>query len=203
MPTTTILHTSTVEAPKTAGSSFGVGTKNHSTASLSQKSTTTTPEVLSLVGSGLPTPQVKNESVDIPMANLSKRVSPTGLESTSVAEEAPQMSTLQEKMYLGALCYCLFVAGWNDGTIGPLLPRIQDYYNIGYTVVSILFVTGCMGVLCGATCNVYLSDKLGFGKLITAAAALQILTYAAMSPAPPFGVLCFIYFVNGFALSLQ
>lgn len=24
-----------------------------------------------------------------------------------------------------------------------------------------------------------------------------------MAPAPPFGVFCFIYFVNGFALSLQ
>ncbi|KAG6900372.1 hypothetical protein C0993_011722 [Termitomyces sp. T159_Od127] len=30
---------------------------------------------------------------------------------------------------LVALCMSLFLAGWNDGTTGPLLPRIQSVYN--------------------------------------------------------------------------
>jgi len=29
-----------------------------------------------------------------------------------------------------ALCWTLFLAGWNDGTTGPLLPRIQLVYNV-------------------------------------------------------------------------
>jgi hypothetical protein len=28
------------------------------------------------------------------------------------------------------LCFALFLAGWNDGTTGPLIPRIQRYYNV-------------------------------------------------------------------------
>lgn len=28
------------------------------------------------------------------------------------------------------LCIALFLAGWNDGTSGPLIPRIQRYYNV-------------------------------------------------------------------------
>ena len=28
------------------------------------------------------------------------------------------------------LCSCLFVEGWNDGSTGPLLPRIQDRYHV-------------------------------------------------------------------------
>lgn len=31
---------------------------------------------------------------------------------------------------LTALCMSLFLAGWNDGTTGPLLPRIQSVYNV-------------------------------------------------------------------------
>lgn len=29
-----------------------------------------------------------------------------------------------------ALAWCFYLNGWNDGTIGPLLPRIQEYYNV-------------------------------------------------------------------------
>jgi len=28
------------------------------------------------------------------------------------------------------LCWTLFLAGWNDGSTGPLLPRIQEVYNV-------------------------------------------------------------------------
>src|ERR1700683_2146278 len=29
-----------------------------------------------------------------------------------------------------SLCYSLFLVGWNDGTTGPLLPRIQEVYHV-------------------------------------------------------------------------
>lgn len=29
-----------------------------------------------------------------------------------------------------ALCGCMFVNGWNDATTGPMLPRIQEKYNV-------------------------------------------------------------------------
>ena len=28
------------------------------------------------------------------------------------------------------LCLSIYVSGWNDGTIGPLLPRLQEVYNV-------------------------------------------------------------------------
>ena len=33
-------------------------------------------------------------------------------------------------MQFFALCSAIYVAGWNDGTTGPLLPRIQVVYNV-------------------------------------------------------------------------
>ena len=29
-----------------------------------------------------------------------------------------------------SLCFCFFLAGWNDGSTGPLLPTIQRYYDV-------------------------------------------------------------------------
>jgi len=31
-----------------------------------------------------------------------------------------------------ALCWSLFLIGWTDGSIGPLLPRIQKFYHVSY-----------------------------------------------------------------------
>ena len=31
-----------------------------------------------------------------------------------------------------SLCWALFVLGWNDGSIGPLLPRIQEFYDVSW-----------------------------------------------------------------------
>jgi hypothetical protein len=37
-----------------------------------------------------------------------------------------------EKIYFGALCWSFFLVGWNDGSTGPLLPRIQDFYHVDH-----------------------------------------------------------------------
>jgi len=61
-----------------------------------------------------------------------------------------------------ALCWTLSLTGWNDGSTGPLLPRIQDTYHVrfdgaqvpflaiftlqqvGFAVVSLIFVFACL-----------------------------------------------------------
>ena len=36
----------------------------------------------------------------------------------------------KSRLHFAALCYSYFLEGWNDGSLGPLLPRIQQYYNV-------------------------------------------------------------------------
>ncbi|KIM47167.1 hypothetical protein M413DRAFT_16581 [Hebeloma cylindrosporum] len=96
-----------------------------------------------------------------------------------------------------ALCWTLFLAGWNDGTTGPMLPRIQLVYNVGFTIVSLIFVFGCIGFVGGALSNMYLNDKIGFGKTIVLGSSLQVIAYAIQSSAPPFPVFVMAYSING------
>lgn len=36
-----------------------------------------------------------------------------------------------EKVQFATLCWTMYLAGWNDGSTGPLLPRIQTVYGVG------------------------------------------------------------------------
>ncbi|KAF7351222.1 hypothetical protein MSAN_01553600 [Mycena sanguinolenta] len=53
------------------------------------------------------------------------------------------------------------------GSAGPLIPRIQKVYHVNFAVVSLMFVFACVGFIGGAMINVPLTDRLGFGKMLT------------------------------------
>ncbi|KAI0031175.1 MFS general substrate transporter [Vararia minispora EC-137] len=99
-----------------------------------------------------------------------------------------------------ALCWMMFLIGWNDGATGPLLPRIQQVYNVNYTIVSLLFVANCVGVIVAGMVNVYLAERLAFGKVTS---ALSIVGYIIQAPAPPFPVFVLAMGIIGFSMTLQ
>ncbi|KAI0754427.1 major facilitator superfamily domain-containing protein [Daedaleopsis nitida] len=101
------------------------------------------------------------------------------------------------------LCWALFLAGWNDGSIGPLLPRMQEVYNVNFTLVSMTFVGNCIGFILGAASNIWLTDRFGLGKVMVIASVVQTIGYAVDAPAPPFPVFVLGYALNGFGIALQ
>ncbi|KAH9846506.1 MFS general substrate transporter [Lenzites betulinus] len=132
--------------------------------------------------------------VDDPQNNSAPR--------TAVSASTPASRRLA-RFQFATLCWTLFLAGWNDGTTGPLLPRMQAVYHVGFTLVSLIFVFNCLGFVIGAGANVWLTDRFGFGKVMIIGAVAQIIGYALEAPAPPFPVFVAGYFVNGFGIALQ
>ncbi|KAH7098377.1 MFS general substrate transporter [Auriculariales sp. MPI-PUGE-AT-0066] len=135
-------------------------------------------------------------------------VAPAAQEAHDTDEDTASVRTTvaqrrKEWIQFLSLCLSLFIAGWNDGSIGPLIPRIQEYYHLGYTIVSLLFLLGCFGFMVGAFASLWLNDKLGFGKTLVLGASCQVITYAIFAPAPPFPVLVVFAFVNGFGMAVQ
>ncbi|KAI0322837.1 MFS general substrate transporter [Amylostereum chailletii] len=118
-------------------------------------------------------------------------------------DHPPRTNTLLAKVQFASLCWSLFLAGWNDGTTGPLLPRIQEVYHVGFAVVSLIFVANCIGFVTGSLSNIWLTRKLGFGKIIVLGSLAQTIGYCFQSPAPPFPVFVIGYGINGFGLALQ
>lgn len=84
---------------------------------------------------------------DIEMAQMSRTaetqvaVARNDTESKTVGG-APGVDTesstvkLLAALQYSSLCFTLFLAGWNDGTTGPLLPRMQENYNVRSTLTT-------------------------------------------------------------------
>ncbi|KAH9886092.1 MFS general substrate transporter [Cubamyces lactineus] len=130
--------------------------------------------------------------------------------STAPAISAAQKAVYRRKslMHFLALCFCVFCNGWNDGTTGSLLPRIQEHYHVGFATVSLLFVFNTIGYISGAFANIALTDKFGMGKativyLFIIGSMVQIVAYTMLSPAGPFPLMCAAFVFIGFGLSLQ
>ncbi|ETW81878.1 hypothetical protein HETIRDRAFT_417929 [Heterobasidion irregulare TC 32-1] len=103
-------------------------------------------------------------------------------------------------IHIATLCWTLFMEGWNDGSTGPLLPRIQRVYNVSYIVVSLLFVAGCVGIMIGGAACIFLTARMGFGKV---GSLVQATAYCIQSPAPPFVVFALAFGLSGFGMALQ
>ena len=44
----------------------------------------------------------------------------------------------QANIMYASMLYTMLLSGWNDGTTGPLLPRIQEYYGVSILPLSIV-----------------------------------------------------------------
>ncbi|KAH9852219.1 MFS general substrate transporter [Lenzites betulinus] len=119
--------------------------------------------------------------------------------------DPPSALALRRKGWIqfAALCWSIFVAGWNDGTLGPLLPRLQEVYHVGYAVVSMIFVVSCMGFLTGASTYLYLTDRFGLGKVQAVASAVSIVGFSLEAAAPPFPAYVVGYYFSGFGMSIM
>jgi len=149
---------------------------------------------------------VEEIELGIAMASKDAQAEPPVPQSlaTSVESHVTQSARNRyETVGFASILYFIFVMGWNDGTQGPLLPAIQAHYHVGFTVVSIIFVCYCAGFLAGSFLNVYLSNVLGFGKVIVLGAVLQTIAYALQGPAPPFPLFCVAYCFSGAGISMQ
>ncbi|EEB94747.1 hypothetical protein MPER_06391 [Moniliophthora perniciosa FA553] len=119
----------------------------------------------------------------------------------SVAPKSKQQ-IWKARFQLASLFWALFLAGWNDATTGPLLPKFQEVYNVDDTVVSLIFIFACVGFVGGSAINIPLSIKYGFGTMLKGA-SLQVIAYALQSPALPFPVFVMAYAINGFGIAIQ
>ncbi|KAH7886845.1 MFS general substrate transporter [Phlebopus sp. FC_14] len=147
------------------------------------------------------------------MEAIPKKTASGSGSSTSVPLAAPKSQTsaqrLRAHIQFAALCWSLYLAGWNDGTTGPLLPRIQKVYHVNFAVVSLIFVFACIGFLSGAFSNLILNARYDFGKvahftiLVCAGSALQVIAYCIEGSALPFPAFVLGYVINGFGMALQ
>ncbi|PVF98696.1 MFS general substrate transporter [Serendipita vermifera] len=89
-----------------------------------------------------------------------------------------------------------------NGSTGPLLPVYQDFYHLTFLIVSMIFISNCLGCLTSAVLNVWISRRVAFSKILVLAVVFQIIAYSILSGAPPFALMCIGFYINGMGMSL-
>ncbi|WVQ84077.1 hypothetical protein IAT38_006222 [Cryptococcus sp. DSM 104549] len=117
--------------------------------------------------------------------------------------EMPLPSKRLSYPMLGTLFTVMFLAGWNDASLGPLLPSLQDYYNVNYLVISSIWLTAFAGFMTSGICNVYITDRVGFGIAAPFGALMQGLGYVLMCWGSPYPLFLVAFSLNGFGMGLQ
>ncbi|KAJ7882047.1 major facilitator superfamily domain-containing protein [Mycena olivaceomarginata] len=103
---------------------------------------------------------------------------------------------------LQATCQLNFIIhlGWNDGTSGPLIPKMQEVYHVQFLLVSVIFVLASVGYISGALINMRWTNRVSFGKVC---ALCQAAAYAIQAPAPPFPLFVISFALSGIGIAIQ
>ncbi|PPJ56905.1 hypothetical protein CBER1_02259 [Cercospora berteroae] len=97
------------------------------------------------------------------------------------------------------LCACLiyFGNGMSDSAAGALIPYIEDFYHIGYAVVSMIWIANAAGFISSAFVTEWVLTRCGRARTLMIAEAFMIGAYVVVTCAPPFPVVVVAFFFMG------
>ncbi|OLN98052.1 Bypass of stop codon protein 6-like protein 4 [Colletotrichum chlorophyti] len=134
--------------------------------------------------------------------------SPSDVEMSRPSSPAP-VEALQSisdpfmnRYRLAASCLMNFGNGLNDSAPGALIPYIETHYNIGYAIVSLIFIGNAFGFILGAVFLESLRVRLGRARLLALAQTTISLAYAPILARAPFPVIVVAFFMIGFGMSI-
>ncbi|RFU35480.1 hypothetical protein B7463_g876, partial [Scytalidium lignicola] len=99
--------------------------------------------------------------------------------------------------------FSFFVAGANDGSMGALIPYILRNYNVGTSLIAVLYSTSFVGWVLAAVTNSHSPKFFDIGALLAIGAVLQLLSQALRAWQPPFGLFAVTFFITALGQAYQ
>lgn len=112
-------------------------------------------------------------------------------------------SSATTRWRLLSACMMSVANGLNDSGPGALIPYIEKDYNIGYAVVSLIFVTNALGFILAAPVTQFFEAKLGRSKSYALSMSLLVAGYVIILSKPPFPAVVASFFLLGFGMALN
>lgn len=100
-------------------------------------------------------------------------------------------------------CLEYFGNGLNDAAPGALIPYIESWYDIGYAVVSLIWVSNAIGFILAAFCAEYIDSKFRRSKSLMLSEVSIIIGYVIVACPVPFPVVVVSYLFMGFGQALN
>lgn len=93
--------------------------------------------------------------------------------------------------------------GANDAAYGALLPYLEEYYDLTYTIVSLVFLSPLIGYCASALLNNTVHLKFGQRGVAFLGPLCHLIAYAVMVAHPPYPVLVIVFAIAGFGNGLE
>lgn len=94
------------------------------------------------------------------------------------------------------------VMGANDAIYGAIIPYLQTYYHVSYTVVSLVFLSPMVGYISAAALNNLLHQKVGQRGVAMIGPGSHLVAYIVISLHPPYSILVVTFILAGFGNGL-
>ncbi|KAI1334318.1 major facilitator superfamily domain-containing protein [Xylariaceae sp. FL0016] len=96
------------------------------------------------------------------------------------------------KLQIAAATFSFFMVGFIPSAIGVIIPHLEEYYSVGDTVISLIFICSPLGYIAAAFTNSFIHVKYGQrGIALIASITTLIFTFCA-SLHPPFPLLLLV-----------
>ncbi|KAL4918713.1 major facilitator superfamily domain-containing protein [Aspergillus aurantiobrunneus] len=96
-----------------------------------------------------------------------------------------------------ATFWAFLVMGANDSAYGPLIPYLEEYYNLSYTTVSLVFLSPIGGYTLAAITNNTLHMRLGRRGIAWLSPVCHLIAYIVNCLHPPYPVLVVSFIFAG------
>jgi fucose permease len=89
-------------------------------------------------------------------------------------------------MPLFASFYMSIIAGFNDGCLGAIIPRVKEYYRISNGAISVLFLCSALGFFISASANGTLVHRFGQYRVLVCGSCTVLAAYIVIMSGVPF-----------------
>lgn len=119
---------------------------------------------------------------------------------------SPKLMTLNNPprnwyRYISGCCWT-FMCGFADGAIGSLLPSIESYYSVSYSIVSMIWLGNSVGFILVAVCSSVISKHLTIHSSVSLCTIFQGVQFAIVLSGTKFPAIVFGFFVGGIGTAL-
>lgn len=103
------------------------------------------------------------------------------------------------------LCCCMIYLsnGINDSVVGALIPYMESWYHISYSIMSLVFVGNAAGFITAAFFTNTLLGKLGRAKTLILAELIQLSAYVILVCTPPYPLVVVSFFLLGYGAAIN
>ncbi|KAF2761708.1 MFS general substrate transporter [Pseudovirgaria hyperparasitica] len=102
-----------------------------------------------------------------------------------------------------ATFFAFLLMGANDAAYGALIPYLEAYYDLSYTVVSLIFLSPFIGYVASALSNNWIHLTFGQRGVAFLGPMSHLIAYVIIAVHPPYPVLVVVFILAGFGNGLE